>query len=61
MDIQQTFEKYIKIFEQHSPILKANESEPLFNQRLKAFDKFKKSGIPDHTDETINILHSRYL
>lgn len=51
MDIQQTFEKYIKIFEQHSPVLKANESESLFAQRLKAFDRFKKSGIPDHTNE----------
>ena len=51
MDIQQTFEKYIKIFEAHSPQLKAAESELVFETRLKAFEKFKKYGIPDHKDE----------
>jgi Fe-S cluster assembly protein SufD len=51
MDIQQTFEKYISLFESHSPKLKNVDSDLVFNTRLSAFEKFKKLGIPDHKNE----------
>lgn len=51
MDIQQTFEKYISLFENHSPKLKTIDSDLVFKTRLSAFEKFKKLGIPDHKNE----------
>lgn len=51
MDTLQTFEKYLKIFEDYSPSLKKNESDKLFSYRKNAFEKFKLSGIPNHKNE----------
>jgi len=51
MDIQETYKKYINLFEKLSPQFGAHESKILFKTRDVAFEKFKKVGIPDHKDE----------
>jgi len=51
MDLQSTYDKYLKSFVGNLEYLKILDSEKLFHNRLEAFEKFKKIGIPDHTHE----------
>ncbi|MDD2635147.1 MAG: Fe-S cluster assembly protein SufD [Bacteroidales bacterium] len=51
MDIQKTYENYLDIFQKVSPNFKKTDSDKIYQTRVKAYERFKKSGIPDHTHE----------
>ncbi|MEJ5266830.1 MAG: Fe-S cluster assembly protein SufD [Bacteroidales bacterium] len=51
MDIETSYKKYIRLFEEISSKLKNEDSEFVFNTRMAAFKKFKDAGLPDHNHE----------
>ncbi|MDD4148801.1 MAG: Fe-S cluster assembly protein SufD [Bacteroidales bacterium] len=51
MDIQKTYENYLDIFQKVSPNFKKTDSDKIYQTRIKAYENFKKAGIPDHTHE----------